>query len=97
MKPLNRAIASVVASHYVRRTLARRILVALEEEPDGRVQELGGVVQRGSTDPVGAAFVFLDLLRREVQRLRQPFLAGLGGDAAVADTPADMGVERGSR
>ena len=68
--------------------------VAFEEVFDRGLKGCGNVPQFGRTDPVGAAFVFLNLLEGKAYRLCQFFLAHAQELATHAYPAADVKVDR---
>ena len=57
------------------RRLAGSLRNALEEKGHGDIEYMTKLLQAARADPVGALFVFLDLLKRQAQLHSEPFLA----------------------
>ena len=51
-------------------------------------------MQAAGADPIGASLVFLDLLKRQADRLTEPLLAEAEHVSAESDAGADMDVDR---
>src|SRR5205085_5684578 len=65
-----------------------------EEVRDWHPEDLGSLREAGGADPVGAALVFLHLLKGETQLLREGFLVHPDQQTARADAGADMQIDR---
>lgn len=58
------------------------------------MQQVGELLQTTSADPVGPLLIFLDLLKRDSNRVTKSGLAHFPHHALQADPPADMDVNR---
>ncbi|MDB5265051.1 MAG: hypothetical protein JWN64_622 [Parcubacteria group bacterium] len=72
----------------------QRIGQTFEEVGDRGLEGLSDLIQLGGADAVGATFVLLDLLERQLQSVGQVFLADAQDFAAHADAGADVQVDR---
>ena len=90
-----KSIISQIERNETNPTLATiwRLAQALEEIADVGVQRAGHLPQLRGADPVGGAFVFLDLLEGQADGFGQFFLADRQFLAAHADAQADVAVD----
>lgn len=63
-----------------------------EKIGDGNVQNTAQVVHPAGADPVRPSLVFLNLLKRQTDRLTQPFLAKSEEGATQSDATPDMDI-----
>src|SRR5580693_1071183 len=75
------------------RRRANRVHV-VEEEGDRNVQHATEIMQPAGADPIGAALVFLDLLKGQSDRLPKLFLAEAEHVSAEPHAGADMDIDR---
>ena len=64
-----------------------------EQIPRRAIQRIGDAHQDGTRDAIGAAFVFLDLLKRHADSVGELCLAHAQDCAAIADTLTDLGFD----
>src|ERR1041385_7285470 len=78
----------------LRPAAAGRSRRALKEKRDRHLQDERDLLQPARANPVGALFVFLDLLEREAERVAELLLTHAPHHAAHADAAPDMLVDR---
>ncbi len=67
---------------------------SLEKKGRGNVERSRDLLQPACADPVGPFLIFLDLLKRQPQRIAELFLAHAKHDTPHADTAANVPVDR---